>query len=144
VSLSTQQRSLRRNSSLKQVNLTSNVFQDNVTENSDVDYSESNTPHTESDCQIKGKKEDSDSTNNEREEINISGCRRRIQNRPNKKNSKSKSFCEQRKLRSHSPLPVRKQTQSNTSPKSKVLFQHHKSYALYAYINTVYLFIISY
>ena len=122
-SSSKQQRSLRRNNSLKQVNLSTNVFQDNVTENCEVDYSESNTPHTEGAFEIKGQKEDSDHTNNENEEINISGCRRRIQNRPNKKNSKSKSFCEQRKYRSHSPLPARKQTQINTTPKPKVLLK---------------------
>ena len=126
------------------MNSSTNVFQDNVTENCKVDYSESNAQHTDSDCQTKGQKKDSDSTNNEKEEINISGCRRRIQNRPNKKNSKSKSFCEQRKFRSHSPLPARKQTQPNTSPKSKVLFMTLEIMHHYDLLNTIYLFITRY
>ena len=33
----------------------------------------------------------------DKEEVKISGCRRRIQNRPAKKNSKSKSFNDQHK-----------------------------------------------
>ena len=65
--------------------------------------------------------EPEDEDNKEKEEITISGCRRRIQNRPNKKNPKSKSFCEQRKLRSHSPLPERKHMQNKDCIKTKVI-----------------------
>ena len=52
----------------------------------------------------------------DKEEVKISGCRRRIQNRPTKKNN------EQRKFRSHSPLPLRKQKQNIELQKSKVLY----------------------
>ena len=38
-------------------------------------------------------------------EVRLSGCRRMIQNRPTRKNSKSKSFSDPRKFRSYSPLP---------------------------------------
>ena len=70
----------------------------------------------------KTKKEESDDNNDDKEEVNISGCRRRIMNRPNKRNSKSKSFCEQRKFRSHSPMPERKQTLGEKSVKTKVFY----------------------
>ena len=107
----------------------------NVTENHDADYSETNNLPTKGDNKIDVKKEHYDSTNSEKEEISISGCRRRIQNRPNKKSSKSKSFCEQRKLRSHSPLPARKQKQNNNFPKSKVLFYRFQTCSLYGRLN---------
>lgn len=61
--------------------------------------------------------EDEDSN----EEVRLSGCRRRIQNRPTKKSSKSKSFSDTRKFRSNSPLPSRMPTQIMDLPKPKVI-----------------------
>ena len=80
---------------------------------------ESNTKDKED-----GRKDSEDYTS-DKEEVNISGCRRRIQNRPNKKNSKSKSFCEQRKFRSHSPLPTRLPKQDDDDSKLKVFHCTH-------------------
>ena len=71
-------------------------------------------------------RKDSEDYNSDKEEVNISGCRRRIQNRPNKKNSKSKSFCEQRKIRSHSPLPMRRpKPDDDDASKLKVFHCNH-------------------
>ena len=71
--------------------------------------------------EVEDKKGGPNDSDNEKEEVKISGCRRRIMNRPNKRNSKSKSFCEQRKFRSHSPMPERKQNLNEQSVKTKVL-----------------------
>ena len=68
------------------------------------------------------KQENDEDNDSDKEEVKISGCRRRIMNRPNKRNSKSKSFCEQRKFRSHSPMPERKQHLNEQSVKTKVLY----------------------
>ena len=115
VNSTSQQRVLRRNHSLKQTISPTNVNQD---ENHNKDSHESNTSQVDN-----PEKNDQFEDNDEdegKEEFNISGCRRRIQNRPSKRNSKSKSFCEQRKLRSHSPLPLRKQKQKLDFLKDKV------------------------
>ena len=72
--------------------------------------------------EVDDKKGGANDSDNEKEEVKISGCRRRIMNRPNKRNSKSKSFCEQRKFRSHSPMPERKQNLNEQSVKTKVLY----------------------
>ena len=110
------QGALRRNSSLKHTIGTYHIPNEKpVVEHSNPQLSSMERPllqvenHNESN--IKNKEDgikDSEDHNSDKEEVNISGCRRRIQNRPNKKNSKSKSFCEQRKIRSHSPLPIRR------------------------------------
>ena len=78
-----------------------------------------NSKEIKKDLQVQ---EENDKDNDsDKEEVKISGCRRRIMNRPNKRNSKSKSFCEQRKFRSHSPMPERKQNLNEQSVKTKVL-----------------------
>ena len=78
----------------------------------------SNEPKKE----LQVKEENDKDSDKDKEEVKISGCRRRIMNRPNKRNSKSKSFCEQRKFRSHSPMPERKQNLNEQSVKTKVLY----------------------
>ena len=85
-----------------------------------------NSKELKKDLQVK---EESDKDNDsDKEEVKISGCRRRIMNRPNKRNSKSKSFCEQRKFRSHSPMPERKQNLNEQSVKTKVLYNQRLIY----------------
>ena len=103
------------------MDFTPNFIQRNAARSGDEEYPDGHDVSIENQNTFKEQKEDADSNDKEKEEITISGCRRRIQNRPNKKNPKSKSFCEQRKLRSHSPLPERKQMQNKDCTKSKVI-----------------------
>ena len=116
---------LQRNNSLKLENLGSSLCSNNNQSSEQLNNGSlknfipqrNNDGHgDEIEENIIGSKEEDD-----RNEVKIIGCRRRIQNRPNKRNSKSKSFSDQRKLRSHSPLPPRKQKPNIELPKPKVL-----------------------
>ena len=127
------QGALRRNSSLKHTIGTYHTNNEKpVVEHSNPHHSSMERPllQVENNDELNTKekedeRKDSVDYNNDKEEVNISGCRRRIQNRPNKKNSKSKSFCEQRKFRSHSPLPMRKPKQDDDASKLKVFHCNH-------------------
>ena len=114
---------MRRNSSLKHVSSTYNVssVEESKERNDRIEK------HTINICSnilkdaVNEREDKPVDSDDEKEEVKISGCRRRIMNRPNKRNSKSKSFCEQRKFRSHSPMPERKQNLNEQSIKVKVL-----------------------
>ena len=132
------QGALRRNSSLKHTIGTYHTPNENpVVEHSNPQQSSMERPllqvenNDESNTKDKeGGRKDLEDYTSDKEEVNISGCRRRIQNRPNKKNSKSKSFCEQRKFRSHSPLPTRLPKQDDDDSKLKV---NHCTHLIYEF-----------
>ena len=109
---------------MKHVSTTHDTSKVEITKNTDVvidkDTTEVISPVSKD--EVDDKKGGANDSDIEKEEVKISGCRRRIMNRPNKRNSKSKSFCEQRKFRSHSPMPERKQNLNEQSVKTKVLY----------------------
>ena len=115
---------LRRNSSLKHVLTTYDSSKVENTKNKDevTDIIGIKVISPNSKDEAEAKKGGPNDSDDEKEEVKIRGCRRRIMNRPNKRNSKSKSFCEQRKFRSHSPMPERKQNLNEQSVKTKVLY----------------------
>ena len=115
---------LRRNSSLKHDLTAYDISKVENTKNKDevTDIIGIKVISPNSKDEAEAKKGGPNDSDDEKEEVKISGCRRRIMNRPNKRNSKSKSFCEQRKFRSHSPMPERKQNLNEQSVKTKVLY----------------------